>query len=107
MNYQYRFGTSFTEATKTLYEVGGYGRYYDGLGAALFQGEHSSPSHHVISSSLPRSPFEIRRHGSECWHSRFASIKLLFERHAFTSQNSIRISVVSLASSSHVSLRLT
>ncbi|KAF8849350.1 mitochondrial carrier [Acephala macrosclerotiorum] len=38
MNYQYRFGTSFTEATKMLYEVGGYGRYYDGLGAALFQG---------------------------------------------------------------------
>lgn len=39
MNYQYRFGSSFTAATKTLYHDGGYGRYYQGLGAALFQGE--------------------------------------------------------------------
>ncbi|KAE9374346.1 mitochondrial carrier [Stipitochalara longipes BDJ] len=38
MNYQYRFGTSFTAATKTLYENGGYLRYYQGLGAALIQG---------------------------------------------------------------------
>ncbi|KAH8882971.1 mitochondrial carrier [Thozetella sp. PMI_491] len=38
MNYQYRFGTSFTAATKTLYEDGGYGRYYQGLSAALIQG---------------------------------------------------------------------
>ncbi|KAE8444806.1 hypothetical protein EG329_014266 [Mollisiaceae sp. DMI_Dod_QoI] len=38
MNYQYRFGTSFTAATKTLYENGGFGRYYQGIGAALVQG---------------------------------------------------------------------
>jgi hypothetical protein len=38
MNYQYRFGTSFTAATKTLYEAGGMGRYYQGMGAALVQG---------------------------------------------------------------------
>jgi len=38
MNYQYRFGTSFTAATKTLYEDGGFGRYYQGIGAAIFQG---------------------------------------------------------------------
>ncbi|KAM7194058.1 Mitochondrial carrier domain containing protein [Naviculisporaceae sp. PSN 640] len=38
MNYQYRYGSSFTAATKTLYNDGGYGRYYQGLGAALFQG---------------------------------------------------------------------
>ncbi|KAH8786284.1 mitochondrial carrier domain-containing protein [Hyaloscypha sp. PMI_1271] len=38
MNYQYRFGTSFTTAAKTLYENGGYLRYYQGLGAALIQG---------------------------------------------------------------------
>ncbi|KAK3495728.1 mitochondrial carrier domain-containing protein [Neurospora crassa] len=38
MNYQYRFGTSFTTATKTLYRQGGLRRYYDGMGAALFQG---------------------------------------------------------------------
>lgn len=38
MNYQYRHGTSLTTATKTLYQDGGYGRYYAGMGAALFQG---------------------------------------------------------------------
>jgi hypothetical protein len=38
MNYQYRFGTSLTTATRTLYQEGGYGRYYAGLSAALFQG---------------------------------------------------------------------
>jgi len=37
MNYQYRYGTSFTEATKTLYQSG-VGRYYQGLGPALIQG---------------------------------------------------------------------
>ncbi|RFU28162.1 hypothetical protein B7463_g8171, partial [Scytalidium lignicola] len=38
MNYQYRFGSSFTAATQTLYHDGGYGRYYQGIGAALIQG---------------------------------------------------------------------
>src|SRR5882762_5069479 len=38
MNYQYRYGTSTTVAIKTLYHDGGYGRYYDGLTAALIQG---------------------------------------------------------------------
>ncbi|KIJ40219.1 hypothetical protein M422DRAFT_75728 [Sphaerobolus stellatus SS14] len=38
MNYQYRFGTSTTTATKILYADGGFGRYYQGLGAALIQG---------------------------------------------------------------------
>ncbi|KAG9235689.1 mitochondrial carrier domain-containing protein [Amylocarpus encephaloides] len=38
MNYQYRFGTSFTTATKTLYQDGGLLRYYQGMAAALFQG---------------------------------------------------------------------
>ena len=38
MNYQYRHGTSLSVATKTLHEDGGIGRYYSGLGAALFQG---------------------------------------------------------------------
>jgi hypothetical protein len=41
MNYQYRHGTSLTVATKTLYQDGGYGRYYAGMGAALFQGKSS------------------------------------------------------------------
>jgi hypothetical protein len=38
MNYQYRHGTSLSVATKTLYQDGGYARYYQGLTAALFQG---------------------------------------------------------------------
>jgi len=38
MNYQYRYGTNFTSATKTLFADGGWVRYYQGLTAALFQG---------------------------------------------------------------------
>ncbi|PMB67987.1 hypothetical protein BM221_006163 [Beauveria bassiana] len=38
MNYQYRYGTSFSTASATLYTSGGLGRYYDGIGAALIQG---------------------------------------------------------------------
>lgn len=38
MNYQYRYGTTFTVAIKTLYADGGWTRYYQGLTAALVQG---------------------------------------------------------------------
>ncbi|KAJ4145635.1 hypothetical protein LMH87_004481 [Akanthomyces muscarius] len=38
MNYQYRYGTSFSTASATLYTSGGLGRYYHGIGAALIQG---------------------------------------------------------------------
>jgi len=38
MNYQYRYGTTTTEAISTLYADGGYSRYYQGLSAALIQG---------------------------------------------------------------------
>jgi hypothetical protein len=38
MNYQYRFGTTFTAATRTLYQDGGLRRYYQGISAALVQG---------------------------------------------------------------------
>ncbi|KAI0084527.1 mitochondrial carrier [Irpex rosettiformis] len=38
MNYQYRYGTSLTQATRTLYADGGWTRYYQGLAAALIQG---------------------------------------------------------------------
>lgn len=38
MNYQYRFGGAFWGASRTLYQDGGYGRYYQGLGPALVQG---------------------------------------------------------------------
>lgn len=38
MNYQYRYGTTTTEAIRTLYTDGGWTRYYQGLSAALIQG---------------------------------------------------------------------
>ncbi|KAG6838340.1 hypothetical protein C0991_012501, partial [Blastosporella zonata] len=38
MNYQYRYGTTTTEAINTLYADGGWTRYYQGLSAALVQG---------------------------------------------------------------------
>lgn len=38
MNYQYRYGTTTTQAIKTLYHDGGWTRYYQGLTAALIQG---------------------------------------------------------------------
>lgn len=38
MNYQYRYGTTFTAATQTLYQDGGLRRYYQGISAALVQG---------------------------------------------------------------------
>jgi hypothetical protein len=38
MNYQYRHGSSFTVATRTLYQDGGALRYYQGMSAALVQG---------------------------------------------------------------------
>ncbi|WVF66676.1 hypothetical protein IAT40_001417 [Kwoniella sp. CBS 6097] len=38
MNYQYRYGGGLKNATKTLWEDGGFKRYYAGLAAALFQG---------------------------------------------------------------------
>ncbi|KAI0251611.1 mitochondrial carrier [Lactifluus subvellereus] len=38
MNYQYRYGTTTTQAIGTLYEDGGFVRYYQGLAAALVQG---------------------------------------------------------------------
>ena len=38
MNFQYRYGQTTTQATKTLYRDGGWTRYYQGLTAALIQG---------------------------------------------------------------------
>jgi hypothetical protein len=38
MNYQYRYGTSTSQAIRTLYLDGGWTRYYQGLSAALIQG---------------------------------------------------------------------
>lgn len=47
MNYQYRHGKSLSVATKTLYQDGGLGRYYQGLTAALFQGTSLTYTPHV------------------------------------------------------------
>ncbi|TFK97441.1 mitochondrial carrier domain-containing protein [Pterulicium gracile] len=41
MNYQYRYGTTTKQAAKTLYTMGGFRRYYQGLLAALIQGPTS------------------------------------------------------------------
>merc|ERR1719182_1307924 len=41
MNYQYRYGTTTTEALKTLYKEGGIMRFYRGVGPALIQGPSS------------------------------------------------------------------
>jgi hypothetical protein len=38
INYQYRYGTTTTEAFKTLYSQGGIPRFYRGLVPALLQG---------------------------------------------------------------------
>jgi len=38
MNYQYRYGTSTSEAMKALYKEGGVRRFYRGVGPGLFQG---------------------------------------------------------------------
>ncbi|KAF9467560.1 mitochondrial carrier [Collybia nuda] len=38
MNYQYRYGTTTTQAIITLHQDGGWKRYYQGLSAALIQG---------------------------------------------------------------------
>lgn len=38
MNYQYRYGTTTSQAVHTLYADGGFVRYYQGLSAALIQG---------------------------------------------------------------------
>lgn len=38
MNYQYRYGTSFTKTLKILYKEGGLRRFYRGVGPALIQG---------------------------------------------------------------------
>jgi len=41
MNYQYRYGTTTTEAMKTLWKQGGVPRFYRGFAPALFQGPMS------------------------------------------------------------------
>lgn len=54
MNYQYRFGGTMIGSIKLLFNEGGYGRYYAGLGPALFQGP--------IGTSKPPAPFPFDRY---------------------------------------------
>lgn len=66
MNYQYRFGHSFTAASRILYEDGGFGRYYQGLGAALVQGESTgwlSISKRNLWEADPDCPGPVSRFG--------------------------------------------
>ena len=44
---QYRYGTTTTQALKTLYREGGVFRFYRGLGPALIQALHSQTPNHV------------------------------------------------------------
>ena len=96
MNYQYRFGTSFTTATKTLYQDGGFGRYYQGLGAALVQGKsfHRIPLAVIVFDRTCRAGFEIWRHGRKCWNFGFAPIKFVLEELTFAYQDHLRFIMV-------------
>lgn len=95
MNYQYRYGTSFTVATKTLYEAGGMGRYYSGMGAALIQGRFFLPVVCCISDShRPRLP--LRRHRSERWYTGALSLKLISQKHAIANPDHLRVSMVTV-----------
>lgn len=96
MNYQYRHGTSFTVATRTLYTDGGIRRYYQGIAPALFQG--LSPKIHTgcLILTMIRPDFKIRRHSSQRWHSCFAPIKPLPQRSPLANQDHFCFSMVSL-----------
>lgn len=95
MNYQYRHGTSLTVATKTLYQDGGYGRYYAGMGAALFQGEPKFSKLHeaCLVDHFLRTHCTVRRHSSQCWYSGAFAIQWISSKSAFTHQDHLRITV--------------
>lgn len=105
MNYQYRFGTSFTSASKTLYQDGGLARYYAGLTAALVQGNllTTRPPHvksmlvttvRLIPWTLYRAGCQIRRHCSQRWDPGIATVQLIHEKITFTRADCIRFNMV-------------
>jgi hypothetical protein len=96
MNYQYRHGTSFTVATRTLYTEGGIRRYYQGIAPALFQGLLTNIHAGRLTLTMIRSDLKIRRHSSQRWHSCFASVKPLPQRSPLANQDNICLSMVSL-----------
>lgn len=66
-SYQYRFGGTMVGAIKTLFAEGGFGRYYAGLGPALFQGpigerlpHAQSTEAHLGLSKQPASATQLR-----------------------------------------------
>lgn len=72
MNYQYRYGTTTTQATRILWDDGGFGRYYRGLGPALIQGSFIYSLFRFIQahdqgSPRPRPCGEVWRHRSQRW----------------------------------------
>jgi hypothetical protein len=96
MNYQYRHGTSFTVATRTLYTEGGIRRYYQGIAPALFQGLPTNVHTDSLILTMIRPDFKIRRHSSQRWYSCSAPIKPLPQRSPLANQDNICFSVVSL-----------
>ena len=52
MNYQYRYGTTTTEAISKLYNQGGVFRFYRGLGPALLQGPLSRFGDKIINYKI-------------------------------------------------------
>lgn len=99
MNYQYRHGTSFTVATRTLYTDGGIRRYYQGIAPALFQGLPSNVHTGCLILTMIRPHFKIRRHSSQRWYSCFAPIKPLPQRSPLANQDNFCFSLVSLCQS--------
>jgi len=97
MNYQYRHGSSLTVATKILYVDGGVGRYYQGMGAALFQGTERPLSICDMSNqtSMCRAHRSLRRYRSQCWHIGIASIKWISQAIAIAGSDHLRVSLCS------------
>jgi len=94
MNYQYRFGTSFTAATKTLYHERGLGRYYDGLGAALVQGRPPVERAFHFAADLRRPRCEVRRHGRQRRHPRPITVQFILEAPSLTCEDDLCFSLV-------------
>lgn len=95
MNYQYRHGTSLTVATKTLYQDGGYGRYYAGMGAALFQGKSPLTAKSVSSLWLNkhRTDRTFRRYGSQRGNSGSVAVEWISIRATVSHQNHLRFTM--------------
>lgn len=97
MNYQYRHGTAFTAATRTLYTEGGIRRYYQGIAPALIQGSCIAflSGLGMLTSSLHRTRRQIRRHSRKRGYPCITSLQSIPEELTITSQDHLCISLVS------------